>query len=128
MVLFHDPASPFPPLELLGLAGRPEAAVAPALADAGIATLVVAVPALPAACAADGWLQTLRIAAVLDTIVDGAFSRHLGVAIDRGRVGAWGEAGGAALAREAVRGDSRYTLGFVSTLPGASKRTRGGLK
>jgi hypothetical protein len=104
VVLLGDLAAPHPPLEVLGFAGRPELALAPALLDAGMAVLVVGLRGWPQPVPAG--LQPRRLAAALSQALAGPVAKSVGVSF--GALGIWGIGPAADVAVEAARGSRAF--------------------
>jgi hypothetical protein len=100
VVVVQDPVDPLNSLEALGMAGRPEYAVAPALARSGNAVLVVQL----AGGDRDGNLH--RLGALIEEVTRGSFARHAHVSFDADRLGILGYGDGAKLARALAQRDA----------------------
>lgn len=118
VVLVHDPTSPYSPLELLGLTGRPEFALAPALVQSGMAVLVVDLHQPNFGDSSSPYPQYYlhKVNSSLDQVLGGTFSRHSKLNIDRDRIGIWGNNYGASLTLMAALADKRYVSIGISRL------------
>jgi len=98
LILVQDSSAPDAALELMGLAGRPEWALAPAFAQAGFAALVIDAPTVDARAGVADYVG--RVRGVLEQLTKSSFARQAGIDIDATRIGVWsyGNGAGAALA------------------------------
>jgi len=113
VVVVGDASTPFSGMELVGLSGDSERAVALRLARLGLAVLVIEPPA--ASCLSSGSKCILnRIEGILDVVTSSevrrrpaSFSQATGRVIVPGRLGIWGVEGGAIVAAMAASNGSK---------------------
>jgi hypothetical protein len=103
-------------LEILGLEGAPELGLAPVLAEAGIAVLVVDLPASRRR-RYDPRMLARKVLASLAQVLSGQFLRRSGVTIDPARIAIWGNEDGAIPALIATLEEPRFQSVALSGVP-----------
>lgn len=110
-------------LEVLGLEGRPELSLAPVLARAGIAVLVVDLP-MSRKARYDPKMLARKIQASVAQVLSVPFSGRSGVTIDRSRIALWGNEDGVVPALLAAGGDPRFQAVALTGVPDEGDATK----